>query len=297
MTGAPNETLADFDRLLDRIPVAPPPVADIVVAGHAARRRRRHVLLAGTSALVVLAVGGTLGLQALPQPNQDVGVDEALPAGGAAGPDPGATSISGDIRLVGIGGAYVLVPRNWGSNDASCNTPIRDTVYFPYPQDCISAARPRVSSVAIATDAFPEAGIRLDGLQAAGELDGHRIVQNSATCELSDPGACAQTFGIPDLNAYFHVTVQPDDGGEDTLTRIRESLALLGADQTIVPFVPRGSVDDLRRAMTDAGLEVEVKQTTCPPSAGCVAGVTDISPAVGTVVPRGSTVTITVLDL
>ncbi len=248
---------------------------------------------------MILTIGcGADATQTNTEPQGQRGNDSLI----ADGPDP---SGNGDTRSVGIGSAYVAVPSDWGSNQASCNTPIRDTYYFPHPQDCAAGVNPRVPSVAIATGAFPEAGIRLDRLRPAGELDGHEVLETSATCELSDPGACTQTFAVPDLDAYFHVTAWSDDGGSEVVRTIRESLTLLDDGETIVPFTPQprerrlldphGTETEVVTAIKAAGLSVEIERTTCPDTANCMVGVTGIEPAVGTVVPTGSKVTVTVI--
>jgi hypothetical protein len=278
---------------LDNARIGHAPIADIVLAGKAAKRRQHRVRIVGVAAAALLiAAGGTIATQA--RTGIDQGRDgESLVADGDNTPDP---AVNKNTRQIGIGTAYISVPEKWDSNDASCNTPIRDTYYFPFPQDCVAGATPRVSSVAIATGAFPQAGIRLDGLEPAGRIDGHQIVQNTATCELSDPGACTQTFGIPDLDAYFHVTVWSNDGGEDVVQTIRDSLALVNSDQTIVPFVPHGKEAEVVAALEDAGLTVEVERATCPAMADCIGGITGLKPPVGTVISVGSTVTVTVLE-
>lgn len=274
---------------LDDMPVGSAPIGDLLLGGKAAKRRRRTLITGAAAATILTIGGGAVATQTIMGPEGQRGNDSLI----ADGSD---RSGNGDTRSVGIGGAYVAVPSNWGSNQASCNTPIRDTYYFPYPRDCVAGVNPRVSSVAIATGAFPEAGIRLNRLRPAGELDGHEVLETPATCELSEPGACTQTFAVPDLDAYFHVTVWSDDGGSEVVRTIRESLAPLDAGQTIVPFTPHGTETEVMAAMKAAGLSVEIERTTCPDTANCMAGVTDIEPAVGTVVPTGSTVAVTVLD-
>lgn len=274
---------------LDDMPVGSAPIGDLLLGGKAAKRRRRTLITGAAAATILTIGGGAVATQTITEPEGQRGNDSLI----ADGSDP---SGNGDTRSVGIGGAYVAVPSNWGSNQASCNTPIRNTYYFPHPQDCVAGVNPRVSSVAITTGAFPEAGIRLNRLRPAGELDGHEVLETPTRCQLSHPGACTQTFAIPDLDAYFHVTVWSDDGGSEVVRTIRESLTLLNTDQTIVPFTPYGTETEVVTALDEARLTVQIEHTTCPPNASCKFGVTGIEPAVGTVVPAGSTVTVTVLD-
>lgn len=279
---------------LDTMPVGSAPVDALLVGGKAAERRQRRTFIAGVAAATLLVIGGgAVATQAILGTGGQRGDDSPV-ANGPNDADGSNQSLNDATRPVGIGGAYVEVPAEWGSNDASCNTPIRDTYYFPYGQDCQAGVTPRVSSVAIATGEFTEADIRTDRLRSAGELDGHEVLESPATCELSDPGLCTQTFAIPDVYAYFHVAVWSDDGGDEVVHEIRESLTLLDTDQTIVPFTPYGTETQVVAALEDAGLPVQIVRTSCPPTADCLAGVTGIEPAVGTVVPTGSNVTVTV---
>lgn len=55
------------------------------------------------------------------------------------------------------------------------------------------------------------------------------------------------------------------------------------------------ALERVTRALERVGLNVTVLQATCPPNAYCVPGITDLSPAVGTVVPVGSNVTISLV--
>lgn len=286
---------------LDSMPVGSAPIGDLLRGGKATARRRRNTLLTGVVAATLLVIGGgTVVAQSITNTDSERGDDSLI----ADESDPGG---EGETRFVGIGGAYVAVPASWRSNDASCNTPIRDTYYFPYPQDCQSASAPRVSSLAMAANGPQAAGVELEGiLRPDGELDGHEVLASPVLCGQSLPSVCAQTFAVPDMNAYFHVEVPTDDGGNEVVRSIRQSLALLDTDETVVPFgavqgaagkiVPFGSEAKVVAALNAAGFSVDVERTDCPDSASCVSGVTGIEPAVGTVVPAGSNVTVTVLN-
>lgn len=206
-------------------------------------------------------------------------------------------AVSGDTRLVGIGRVAVAIPAAWVSNAASCNAPIRDTYFFPYPQDCVGVARPGVSSVAITSGEFTETGPPLRNLKPAGEIAGHRVREGEGVCQTTPNGPCRQTFGIPDLDAYFTVTIPEDASGHAAaeIAAIRASLTVLPDDQIAIPFVPDGNEGELSTVLQEAGLTVTVDRMGCPDAAAdCVSGVVNISPAEGSVVPVGSTVTVTV---
>lgn len=238
-------------------------------------------LAAAPTALRVTEVGKT---RTVPFIRVGPGLKEVTPSGG------------GDTRLVGIGRVAVAIPAAWASNDASCNAPIRDTYFFPYPQDCVGAARPGVSSVAIADGGFAETGTMLRNLTAAEEIAGHQVRAAEAVCQTTPNGPCRQTFGIPDLDAYFTVTIPEDGSGNASaeIAAIRASLTVLPDDQVAVPFVPDRDEDAVATALRQAGLSVTVEHTPCPAGADCVAGVVNIRPAEGSVVPVDSTVTLTV---
>ncbi|VXC32668.1 hypothetical protein NOCARDAX2BIS_520010 [Nocardioides sp. AX2bis] len=56
----------------------------------------------------------------------------------------------------------------------------------------------------------------------------HEVLASTGVSELSAPGRCSQGFGVPDLNAWFRVSVWSDQGGMEAIARIRESLTLSG---------------------------------------------------------------------
>jgi hypothetical protein len=211
-------------------------------------------------------------------------------ADGVLTPPPGT-------RYAGIGKVAVAVPQGWSDGEASCNAAIRDTVFFPYGQDCLGVFH-SVSSVAIS--AVPMNDGFTGGMTSDGRVGGHRVVArpNPAMCMVgTGPEACLQSFGVPDLDAYFSVRVPRDEPDAlDQVEAIRDSLTLLPDGQTAVPFLPAGSLDDWRAAMQQAGLAVRVDHHGCPATADCVAGVVSTTPAPGNVVPTGSIVTIDVQD-
>lgn len=288
-----DHTRTTLDRLMDEVPIGPAPIDTLLMAGRSAKRRKRRALIGGAAVVAAVVMGGS-GLAV-----QSVTGTGMRDGGVADDPSPVAPSI--DTHLVGVGQAVVAVPADWGANEASCNTPVRDTYFFPYPQDCISSSHPTVSSVAITTGAFTETGTHLRGLIDDGTIAGHQVVASKASCSPGQGEYCRQVFGIPDLNAYFTVTIPASDDGLSTIAAIRDSLTVLPDEQTTIPYtfypVARHNSQAVTvRALQAAGFSVEVKGETCPPNAGCLFGVTGVHPEVGTVAPVGSTVTVTVLE-
>jgi len=287
-----DNTRATLDRLMADVPIGPVPIATLLTDGRAAKRRKRRARIGAAATVTTVAIAGAaLAVQAV------TGSSEP----GVTG-EPSPTVPSNGTHLVGIGGAAVAVPAEWEANLASCNKPFRDTYFFPYPQDCVSRSTPTVSSVAITTGAFTETGTRPDELTDDGNIEGHQVVASNAECSPGQGEYCRQVFGIPDLEAYFTVTVpaSQDGNGLAAITAIRESLTVLSDDQTIVPFTayPFGRDNSeamVVRALQEAGLSVEVVRETCPPDAFCVIGVAEVHPEIGSVVTVGSTVTGTVV--
>jgi hypothetical protein len=267
-----------LDDLWQSIPTGPAPVEDLVARGRSRRRRRRTGLAGGAVALAVVAA---IAFAVVPRSDDR---DERLLT-----PPPGT-------RYVGIGQVVVAVPEAWPVESGPCDPPRRTSVFFYYPADFICAApsRPNVSSVQIS--AVPMNDGFVGRMTPDGEVGGHQVVSrpNPAICM---PGegqeACVQSFGVPDLHAYFSVRIPRDQSGAlDQVKAIRDSLTLLPAGQTAVPFVtPGSSVEIWRRALEDAGFEVRVNRSTCPANAFCAGGgITE--PAAGNVARKGSLVTL-----
>jgi len=210
---------------------------------------------------------------------------------------PTVTAAPDGTRWAAMGRVAVAVPDHWADGAATCNQPTRNTVFFPYGQDCLSFVRGPFSSVALTTGAFTETDTRLTGLEPSGRVDGHQVVAGAPDCR-TQAERCVQVFGIPDLHAYVTVTVPVGLGSEafDTIDGIRRSLRVLPAAETAVPFVTPGSdLPRTRAALAAAGLRVDVHEVACPDTAFCGYGVWSTTPAAGHVVPAGSTVRVDVL--
>ncbi len=274
-----QKTPASLDELWDAIPTGPAPVEELLARGHAANRRRRVRLGAAMAAAIVAGAFATTGV--LSHPANHPGL--AIPAAGT--------------RLVGMGRVAVAVPTSWALNAATCNAPFTDTTYFAFPQQCIGPARP-VSSVDITSRPSFETNTEPSGaLKPAGSVAGHRVVADSVTCPVGLDESCWQAFGIPDLHAYFTVTIPTwvKGGAVTRINAIRNSLTVLPSKQAAVPFVtPGSSVAEVRAALESAGFTVVIHPRTCPVAGTCRSPM-GTSPAAGLVVPAGSTVAIHVV--
>lgn len=285
---SPDDTNALL-RQLDAVDPGTPPVGHLLTAGKVAQRRQRRTVIAGTAAATAVIVGGgAVATQVLTSPSdtnrRDITATQGLDT------PPGT-------RLVGLGRVAVAVPDTWATNAASCNTPIRDTYYFPFPQDCQAAAQPDVSSIAISNTENAEATPVVPDLQRDGTVDGHDVLSSGVICTPGQNEPCFESFGIPDLDTWFTVRIPRSENAITTIEAIRDSLTVLRDSHTTVPFVPYGTEEQVTTAMREAGLVTEVEYTTCPATADCVPGLTGTSPEVGTAVREGSTVTLTVLRL
>jgi hypothetical protein len=271
-----------LDELWESIPTGPAPAEALVARGRA-RQRHRRLGFAGGAAALVIATVVTVSMAPWSHGDQDH----------VLAPPPG-------MQYVGIGQVVVAVPEAWPVESGPC-PPLRTSVYFPYPADwiCPSPSRQDVSSVAISAVRMNDGFV--DGMTPDGRVEGHQVVArpNPAICMPGEgPEACLQSFGVPDLHAYFSVRVPRDEPGAlDEVKAIRESLRVLPKGQTTVSFVsPLSPLDKLKSALSDAGLTARVVHHSCPSTGNCGPGVISTTPAPGTVVRTGSIVTIDVQD-
>ncbi|ROR91032.1 PASTA domain-containing protein [Nocardioides aurantiacus] len=265
-------------------------------------RRQRHVatgVAAGVAAVVLVVGGGFVAVATL-------STTEAADAGPGPSPTGRAFVDGGDVgkpaagtRLVGVGRVAVAVPDGWEDGEARCNGVRRDDGWHRVAQACVGRGR-TAPAVAVSTGET----IDFAGLEPAGQVGGHRLVATPATCSTGDPVVCGQSFGVPDLDAYFSVSIPhgPQAGRRGygaplrQVDAIRGSLRVLAEDRVAVPYrTPDHAATKLRAALTALGLSVKINRLTCPPTASCFGGAVNIEPEPGTVVPAGSTVTLDVM--
>lgn len=269
--------MTDLTDLLERAaaktPVGPPPL-DALHTGASRRRRRRT---AAFSVVAVATVAATIGATTLLAPH---------PPTTPAAPPP--------TRLAGFGHATIAVPADWPTNKASCGTPSQDTLLIDDPSAahlCQSARPDGVDSVQLsgtrAIDFHADKTVVIDGVQAQ---------RQQTSCEgRQENEVCVGGVGIPSLNVWFRaesstgaaevdrmlswIRIVPDKSG------VPSYLALGGAPTgpLVGAYTPR---------LTAVGLTVQTNRVKSPSyPAGTILGV---SPAVGTMLPVGATVTVTV---
>jgi hypothetical protein len=78
----------------------------------------------------------------------------------------------------------------------------------------------------------------------------------------SSPAAGSRTDGDGGLRWSGDTLL---DGGEDTISAIRDWLTVLDDDQVIVPFIAGGNNKSVVTVLERAGFAVNVERTTCPP--------------------------------
>ncbi|GAB2727582.1 PASTA domain-containing protein [Nocardioides pakistanensis] len=276
-----------LERTADRTAVGPAPLASIR-AGVARRRRRRALAVAGASAAAVVAV---IGATAVLTPA--VAPQSPRPPATTDGPAP----IPDGTRLVGLGNLAIAVPEEWGTNRTRCGTPMKDTVVINVGvvESCAIARPAGVESVEL-VQGEPRFDFEVDSTIT---VDGEEAQRQRTTCTRETIGevrVCSGTVYFPDHETWFRAESSTGPGEVDrTLDQIR-----LVPDEVGVPAFQPLAVNAQGRSgeryvarLTEQGFDVEVQTRTI--SAGKPGYVLDASPAPGTMLPPGSTVTITVI--
>ena len=272
-----------LERAADRVSVGPAPVSTMVgVASRARRRRTVTAVVAGATAVVAVAVTSAVLSPPEAQPPM------SSPAPGPAVPPDG-------MRFVGIGHAAIAVPEEWGTNETRCGTPQHDTVVIDASViPACSFRRPNsVESVELTAgsrrfDFATDREISIDGVSAD---------RQATTC--ADWGdsreVCNGTVYIPSLNVGFRAESSTGAAEVDQILeqiRVLPGLVAVPGIESVNMFRQRTAVDRYEVALQAAGLEAEVRATRRPHlTAGYITG---LEPEVGTMVPPGSTVIVTV---
>jgi hypothetical protein len=270
-----------LEHTANQTPVGPPPL-HALYAGAAHRRRRRT---AGFVAATAVAVGAVIGASTL------------LPSGSSTAPvtSPTPVPVGPATRLVGIGHAAIAVPADWPTNKGRCGTPWVDTVLIDDPSalsECMSYRRAGVESVQLTGS--PTLDFHADETFT---IDGVRAERQRTTCMAASTGVevCSGAVGVPTLGVWFRAESSTSAAEVD---RILARIAIV-PDRTGVP-----SHLSLRRPDTvlmgaeyghvleQVGLKPAFRTMRSPNyPAGMVL---DVSPAAGTMLKPGATVTVTV---
>ncbi|MFB6721985.1 PASTA domain-containing protein [Kribbella sp. NPDC056345] len=263
----------------ERTAVNPPPI-DAMRSGATRRRRRRTAVwsAAGTAVAVAAVIGASTALT-----NNGATPLEQPPV--AASPVPE------NLRLVGVGHTAIAVPKSWGTNQLKCGTPTKNTVIVdPGPQGyCFLAQAAGIVSVRIGTK--PAVEFRAD---ETFQLNGVEAQRQRTVCTAWDadrPTTCTGAVLIPSRNVWIRaVSSAGDEAVGNALEQIwfvKDSIGVPGFRSLDLET----STDKYLAELRAAGFEWTIKTKVEP---GAPKGsVLAVSPAPGTMVPNGSTLTLT----
>lgn len=234
---------------------------------------------------------------------------------GDSASDPTVPAPPAGTRWVGSGQVVVAVPDWWTTGETQCLAPVEDTVYFDRAATarCSNPPAPstvrEVSALAVldADSGYGELVVR--DMEPIGEVDGREVVE-SGECEEWFEGVCRRLFAVPSEGVVFAVTIADKSDGD--YEAIRDSLHILPETSTTVPLATRDGwtpawgaepkvTDALVHQLKDAGLNVETKTAERPSNddggdydSFPEGSLLDVSPALGSVIDVGGTVTVTV---
>jgi hypothetical protein len=270
-----------LERAGEQTAVSPPPI-DAMRAGATRRRRRRTAVFsaAGTALAVAGVIGGTTALTTGPP---------APVASTTPSTKPVAT------RTVAIGAVTVTVPADWGTNEIKCGmTPERDTVIIDPSRVVLYCLAPRpdnVESVWLARK--PAVDFHADSAVTVGGLPAQR---QTTRCKVADEpffnSECTGAVWIPTAEVWVQAESSGDAAEVDRLLKQIH----LAIDSLGVPGFRSAEIDGSATKYTAelkrAGFKwrIATKQDTGVRKGSVIA----VSPAVGTLLDQGATVTVTV---
>lgn len=285
-----------MERLGDRTPVGPPPLS--AIRDDARRSSRRRLVVAGLAAAVAVA-GGTALVTGLGGTGEGPGerADVFAPDGSFVPPD--------GTRAVGLGHVVVTVPEVWGTNEVRCGAPVRDTVVLHAPfEQCLVTHAPATDTVELHEG--PLESLDVEPGEPV-EVDGHDAEATPVECRMPEAGEPAPNVPGEVCTSYVYfsdvdTTVVVRSSREGAAERVRDMLGWVHwvEDQAGIPGFTVGNEDHIdgsagRSYVTELeglGLVVETVTERAP---GVRPGnVAAVDPVPGTVVPVGSTVTVTV---
>jgi uncharacterized Zn-binding protein involved in type VI secretion len=200
------------------------------------------------------------------------------------------------MRLVGIGHAAIAVPEEWGTNQTHCGTPLKDTVLIARDGHLCQMSRPvGVESVDIGRGKTRMFSFTAD---ETFEIDGVRAERTGTTCTVGNVyrvRTCSGGVRIPSLDTWFWAESSTN---ADEVDRILARIAIVPdrigvpEPQFSAPNAPARSGEKYADELTAAGLKPKVQVRKSP---GYIPGdILAVSPAPGTMLTPGATVTVTV---
>ena len=203
--------------------------------------------------------------------------------------------------MVGFGHAAIAVPADWPSNKSQCGTPKQDTVQIDDPSAMLFCAAFRPAGVESVEMHYgsPRVDFRAD---ETFQIDGVRAERQRTSCSRTnypeakaDTTICDGTVSIPSLKVWFRAESSTSAAEVD---RMLARIAII-ADRTGVPSYEALRVDlhgptgtAYAAVLRQVGLKSRLLTVRSP---NYPAGqVLKVSPAPGTMLKPGATVTVTV---
>ncbi len=277
----------DATRMLanlgERVPVGPAPIDVTLQQGKGNSRRRRAIqVVSGAAAVAVIAVGAFI-----------VGPSIGGSGNLATQPttSPRGLAVPAGTRLVGINGVAVAVPEDWSTNDTLCGFALSDTVDFndtTATRACAVAGTEnfsRLLAVPLSSEwgqAWPDPlngqAVDLQGLVA------QRVPAKCNDSESHTGVTCSGRLIIASANAVMSV----NSPNREVVDAVLDSATLIPEGYTAVPdLTGLYSDSDVEPLVESAGL---LWENRCPDGSCSMPLIEVTDPAVGSVVPLGTTV-------
>lgn len=290
-----DEVGAVLRRAGDQIEVGPAPVPLLLEKGHRARRRRSVVVVGGCVAATLAVTGGVavaVGL-ASRQPNTDASahhsVDPVTPARPTpTGSGPAGVTVPPGTRLVAFDGIGVAVPAAWSTNDAACQNAFADTVVigenpgidcgFYVPSGVVSSAH------LVPRRVLDRRGDVLGEVAARGAVAGNPYVRYRTHAIACNGAQCHEFAGAVRFDDR-DVAIWVESPSRQTIDAILGSVFILPRGYGAVP------INATPHLLTRLGFAVREQVQYRP---RLIPGwLLRTSPEVGSIVPTGSSVTLT----
>ncbi len=190
-------------------------------------------------------------------------------------------------RLVGLRDIVVAVPAEWSTNDIRCGEPMSDTVSFDSDKvrSCRAMPSAGISALHIVDSESQRAASFIEQAQPAGEVDGVSIARTPVAAD--GTGGYIGALVVNRSKVVMWVTSLE----QSTIERVLDSVAVLPDGYVTVPIDPNGPWRSTRGRMLQAGLDLSIVRRARAGLSGNV--ILDIEPPAGAVVPKGSTVRVT----
>lgn len=269
-----------LERLGERVDVSPPPIAAMTRAADRTRRRRTAWVVGSAAAAVAVVAAGT----------QVVG-DGLTDSRDPAPSSPAARPVPDGMRLVGIGRAAIVVPKEWGRNHLGCGTPTKDTFVLDVGLIplCLIPRPAGVDAVWLHQDDAFGRGEEI-------EIDGTPATRTPVTCSSGQHEGgvvtCSASVYVPSEDVRFDAS---SSASRERVDELLDQVRILDGKVGVPPY--GGLTWDVpfrayARRLREVGLEpVKVERRIQGPAAGMVI---EVTPGSGTVLPEGSAVRVVV---